>query len=430
MKHFKKFIRFCEILLHKTKTIIVAFFSKFSKDDIYANGGAILVLSVIIVLYLINKIDIVTFISFLGSYLVFVFLLIRYIIEKHDKSVLVSFTTKYLLEPDKNRIDDILGQLINGKWARLKIDPLDDFFVTLSSLANNSNFETKRRLSEALPALFQLSFKHSKQLFDNLRDDVSERYKTDIRRRAIESLAFLLDKRKSKYILDNLYLIDTDEVYVALPIFEVLHGVKRNIHFKKERITEKYLQVMADIDKNFPHHADSFKTMWDLLELFQKDKEKSFLKCNEILLSDDFLFKIFIARNYRLLCKDSQNCLISGRCKCHNQKEIISFIERILKDTNKHVRRPIAKEISLNCLCLLVKNKGVQDRVFSVLQALFTDPDDIIRITAFDKIDNLLESKSETIKSFSLNILRFLNNSEKIPELRDRADRMLKLHSH
>ncbi|MDD4110765.1 MAG: hypothetical protein PHS54_04350 [Clostridia bacterium] len=433
MSFFTKFIKKClyliETLFYKVTTKLIHFLTKFSLlEDIFANIISLIVLFLIVFLFILEKIDIVTFISSLTTYLLLMLAIIKAIVEKHDKSVLVSFTTKYLLEPDKSRIDDILGVLISGKLARLKINPLDDFFETLNSIADNSDYETKRRLSEALPALFQLSFKRSQLVFFNLRDDIKGVSNTDIRRRAIESLSYL-PSSKTKFILENLDFKDSDEVYVVFPLIEVLNGLKKHIFFKKERIDEKYIQIKDNFSKVFPNDMNNLDIIWENIALFEINRSESLKKCTEILSTNNVFLKIFISRNYRLLCKDNKNCLISKRCRCNNQKEIISIIEKILIDNNKNVRRPLAKELSLECLCLLVKNKSIQDRVLSVLKTLFTDTDSIIRITAFDKIDNLLESKNKIIKAFAIDNLNFIKDTEVMPELRDRAYRLLKQHN-
>ena len=118
-------------------------------------------------------------------------------IRQRNKTMLISFTSKYLLEEEEPKIDELLGILIAGRWEKLKIDPIEEFFECLKKISQKTdNYEMRRRIAEALPALFKIDFEESKEIVRILREDWDQRWKADNRRRAIEELSFIISKDK------------------------------------------------------------------------------------------------------------------------------------------------------------------------------------------------------------------------------------------
>lgn len=117
-----------------------------------------LVLSVLVIiwamLFLFSIIDLVNFIPILFNLVISLVTIYLIYIRQRKRLVFVCITSKYLLEKKEN-IDEILGILIGKKWNRIKIDPIHEFFNCLEHLCEGDDYDMKRRISEALPALFK-----------------------------------------------------------------------------------------------------------------------------------------------------------------------------------------------------------------------------------------------------------------------------------
>jgi len=84
----------------------------------------------------------------------------------------------------------------------LKIYPIEEFFTTIKRLSKQSDYEMRRRVAEALPALYQIDLENGKELFKIIRMDWDDNWKSDNRRRAIESLCYLIENDK-KFVKNN-----------------------------------------------------------------------------------------------------------------------------------------------------------------------------------------------------------------------------------
>ncbi|MHA2219057.1 MAG: hypothetical protein ACXACY_24320 [Candidatus Hodarchaeales archaeon] len=343
-----------------------------------------------------------------------------YFLKKRDQTLLICVTTKYLIERDESRLDDLLGILISGKIERLKIDPIDEFFNSIENFCESDNAEMRRRIAEALPALYQISLENSEEIVSLLRKDWDERWKADNRRRTIESFNYIIGK-DTRLIMDNLNVIENDEFITVIAMAEILFSLK--LYIGDQKVYKKLKELKRDMKSyGFEQYQIALLTkIWDILELIKKNIKSANEQLASISKNGNELFvQIFAARNFRLLCNGYPKCFKKEHCLGSSPSKSLEFMENFLsKEKHKYVRRPIAKEQSLECLVLLLKNKNYRDRAKNIIWKLVKDYDDIIRITTFDKVDNILDIDKE----FGLKIFEYLLSNEKNHMLMDRVKR-------
>ena len=377
-------------------------------------GGITLLISGILSAFEVISLFITLLLASLPLYL--------YLIKKRDQTLLICFTSKYLMEKDESRLDDLLGILIAGKIERLKLDPVDEFFKSIGSFCETGDVEMRRRISEALPALYQINLVNSRDIVSLLRNDWDEYWKADNRRRTIESFNYLIGKDNS-LVLDNINIIDKDEFITIISILETLYYLKgfvtdKVINNKLEHLKKSMLQM------GFPQSEIGLLTkIWELLKSIKENPQSALAQLISISKNtSDLCLQIFAARNFRLLCNGYPNCFKKAHCLSASPERSLDFMESFLsKDKHRNVRRPIARERSLECLVILLKNRNHKNRAKEIIWKLLNDIDDIIRITAFDKIDNILDVDND----FGYEIINHLINNEKNEKLWNRAKRLL-----
>ena len=313
----------------------------------------VIIAAVSLVLLLAEKINgidflatiFVLFISFLPIHLL--------LIKKRNQANLISCTAKYLLLADESKIDDLLGMILGGKWDKLKLDPIDEFFTCLKKLLRKSDYEMRRRVAEALPVLFSIDVEESQELTNTLRTDWDVKWKSDNRRRTIEALSYIVKKNKS-IVREYLKIFEGDEIYTIIAIIEIIciWGDDNTAAGKAER--EQMLNNVIDQMKSFGHdnsHIEAISTLWDMLNLMHSNPSDALQRFNELKDDPNIYIQIGIARNLGYFCKQfPEGCI----------KLMASFIE---ESRHKYVRRPIAKENNVDSLIYLLNNRQYTDKV-------------------------------------------------------------------
>lgn len=403
---------------------IINYIFKKSKDSAEVIFGFIVYFTTLFIgfiSFIFHFIDLLSLISLLFALLIASIPLLVYLLKKRDQTLLICLTSKYLMEKDESRLDDLLGILITDKMDRLKLNPVDEFFKGIIGFCETGDVETRRRISEALPALYRINLISSKNIVTILRKDWDKRWRADNRRRTIESFNYLINNDK-KYILENLKIVERDDFLIIISILEILYALKES--FSKKIINHKITEIMNDMKLyGFKqHHIDLFNDIWNRLISIKENPElaiEDFLRISKN--ESDPNLKIFAARNFRLLCDGYPKCYLKSHCLSSTAERTIKFVNNFLSDTKyKNVRRPLAKERSLDCLIMLLKIKSLKTKVKELIWKLIKDNDDIIRITTFDKIDNILE----TDKEFGLKIINRITRNDTNIILKERAKRV------
>jgi len=382
-------------------------------------ASTLLVGIILLILGIIKPLD--AFLLF-SAFLVGFLPIYIYLLKKRDQTLLICFTSRYLMEKDESKLDDLLGILIAGKTERLKLDPVDEFFKSIENLCETGDVEMRRRVAEALPALYQINLVRSKETVSLLRNDWDDKWKADNRRRTIESFNYIIGK-DNNLILDNINVIEKDEFITIIAMVEILHFMESII--SKKTIKNKLEKLKTGMDKIGYSQAEINHLMkiWSILELTKEYPSSAITEFTLISQKKhDLYLQIFAARNFRLLCTGYPKCFEKSHCLSALPERSLGFMENFLREDNhRNVRRPIARECSLECLIILLKNHNHRSRAKEIIWKLINDNDDIIRITAFDKIDNILDVDKE----FGCRIIEHLVKNEKNEKLSNRAKRML-----
>lgn len=368
-----------------------------------------IIVIIAVLLYIFGQLDLLILVPVVLSLIVAFLPIIFYIIKKRDQIILISFTSKYLLEKEESKIDELLGILIAGKWEKLKIDPIEEFFNCLKRMCEKSDVEMRRRIAEALPALFKIDLERSKEIIEILRQDWDERWKSDNRRRTIEALSYIVKEEKD-FVRENLQIIYGDEIFAIIAIVEILDVWKEKINnIEAEELVKKLIVEMKS--RNYEDdEISAVSELWDLLNLIQYNTNQSIKRFEELKDIPNIYVQICIARNLKHLCKKFPEKML----------DLMEYFMR--EDKHENVRRPIAKEDSVECLISLLRGKQLCEKAKNIIWKLINDEDYIIRLATFDKIEKILDINSE----FGSKILQHVIEKNRHPKLVERAKNLLR----
>lgn len=221
-------------------------------------------------------------------------------------------------------LDDLLSAVINGSD-----EYVGDLFTVLEEVARGEEWELKRRIAEALPALLETDPTQTLPLMKFLREDPPHpEWRTDIRRRVIEATPALyrLDPEATPPLLR---WHEGDEVYAALATLEAL-----------DAIGDERLQ--AELGPKLLSHVSSDQR--DVVEFYVKLLEATHAEPDEALAmiesakSGTRLTKMCITR-----------CL--ARLLPTRPAEALAYMRHFLRRVNgvpaehQNVRRPLSRDL-------------------------------------------------------------------------------------
>jgi hypothetical protein len=402
-------------MIKKLRKLILEFW------DISLIIFAIIILTVLLLLIVI---DIAKYIATLVGLLSALFINIIKTIKNRKRLLLVSLTTNYI---NGSFIDDFLGELIGSNLNKKKNDPIEIFFDSLLFICNGKNPELRRRIAEALPALFQIDTENSKRVIEILRFDWDNKWKSDIRRRTIEALPLIIKKEK-EFVKENILKIDVnDEIYTLIAIIEVVY-IWRSTYNKKEagNIFQKLVQKIEIVQSDNHYNISQLEIQpkelltsgYELLNIIGNNTKKSIDIIDEIINEDsNFYLQVFIARNILRLCDYYPTC--QTKCCCKGSPHIVlKYIQYFLQvDKHRYLRRPMAKENMIDCLINMLKRKDFYDIVKSIIWKIIKDKDIMVRRPAFDKISKIFEVDYE----FGNSLVTYIIKHESDTSLLERA---------
>lgn len=372
-----------------------------------------------IILYFFRLFDLITVIKIVSALIIALLPIYVNTAKKKQDARIMAFTSQYLLEEDKSRVDDLLDLLITDKWKSYKLDPVQTFFNSLEDLSKNGDVEIRRRIAEALPALFILDVESSKKLFDILRQDYDESFwKSDIRRRATQSLSNII-KIDKEFVLNNLYIRSKDEIYTVIAIMEVLAVIRKDKPKKANKIYNKIRKDMEEYSFG-EQEQEAIESLWSFLEMVNKVSRKTIVEFERLKETDNLTFAICLARNFRKLC-NYPRCMEEKFCSSDLSDKILSYMVFFLNPNNDdNVRRPICR--CLDCLLLIFSqgNHPCYEQAKKLIWGIFTDKDIVIRLSALDKIDNIYDID----RIYCYQILSYLVQNESDTDLLTRNNRL------
>lgn len=328
---------------------------------------------------------------------------IKTVLEHYDIEV-QPFSKLYSLLFDN---PNLIKQLLN--------EPNSDYYKInseiIKSICIKGDFELRRRIAEALPTFFKLDINLFKDIVRILRMDFDElRWKTDNRRRVIEAISIsqILEIDKD-FVRENLRILDDDEIFVIIAIVELLFEWRQKINEKEADLLFKET-VMKITNLNFEKgEIEAINKLWEILALIKSDLNMA-LKVVEDLKDDpNIILQICLARNVQHFCKKYPDRTLN----------LMHYFLNNKKDRN--IRRPIAKEDSLDCVIRFLINTRTSNKAKSIIEDLFND-ENIIISSGLDMIEKI----KETDEKFALELLVKILLIKQDREILTRADSILK----
>ena len=306
--------------------------------------------------------------------------------------------------------------MIGSRWRKDELKPGDSLFDLVETISSGQDWEMKRRIVEALPALGEVNTKRAIKIATILREDWEPiKWKSDLRRRTVEALTIpavsngtpLIDRAKPDKIKLFFQLRERDEVYTAMAIAEGLHEWEDT---QSELVAQLRRDLLDFSQKTFS--SDETQALNELLELLRLSRDSNIThvaeKLDQMHNSSNILQRVAASRNLLRLSERLPEKTL----------DLMSLFADTMQPNN--VRRPLAKEQSMKFIIRGVSNRAYKAKAEQLLFKLISDPDEIIRITAFDMAEALIDRDKDLL----LRLCNFILERETTPILVERCKRI------
>lgn len=328
---------------------------------------------------------------------------------------LVSLTLSYLATGDRQALDTMLASLIAFRLKPQHWNSLDVLFGAFNRVLGSGDWEMRRRIAEALPALGVLDPQRTLSLLRSLRTDWDpSRWKDDLRRRAVEALisqassatgplVVVLGDQSDQLLSELIAVREDDRVFTAMACVEAcafMHG------YQPDQGVQIYQQSMAVARRRMEHdEVRALETVWEIWT--DSDDQRAIDTIRAAMSHGARDAQIAAARAvYRFA-----------------ERNPVSFLDVLedasLQSRHHYVRRVVAREVNVSRLLQLASRGAHASRAEQLLKQLMSDSDDIIPLTAFDLVETWGKGRGGLLQQ----IAELAINRGAPPDLVERAKR-------
>ena len=297
-------------------------------------------------------------------------------------------TQQMAAEDTLSTIDHLIGNLLSGEMSASTYHP-EMVTQTLEMLREGTPWEIRRRIAEALPALCRLDIAGTERLMEALRTDFDERRGPDIRRRVIEALPALFDVAPQSLptIVRLLQPRPDDDIYVALATVEACGDIQAGARYLLEH---REGRAASDLEEQIACQLPDIARIQRAILVGREGVEQEGLQFSMALHNllpapDTLLISLREGIGSREMLIQLVTVRYLERILPARPAEALQLYELLLRsETQKNVRRPVAKALPALLHCLKETSLPVRALARSIILALAGDSDVPIRRAVAD----------------------------------------------
>ena len=358
---------------------------------------------------------IVDIIGLAGNIINAIAILVVFSIENSRNIKYYELTGQFIFNKLGESFSSFMDFLMSEEYKKMPFDEHNLLETKLCEFARYGDYDTKRKISRALPYLYEVDKSMTVEIMEILRDDLYQN-RTDIRRRTLEAMVTIIQKEdnpKRKIKIANKFFDffayhDRDDSYTITACIENYYFVYEYVFTSpadKERCLEAFEKLksqvklaceakVGEIDDCLPDDMDNiWKVLSTLSNLKTVNKDyalgKSFIET--VITSGQKYSKLAVVKNLFYTCKNFPSCLNSHACTAVGSSFMMEKIHRFLTnalDSDMFLAMPTVRYF--DCVCNNVTNGEAKNTARSIMREYFSSEELIIPQTAFDKFAKLL----------------------------------------
>lgn len=410
----------------------------------------ILTTSITLILKIIDS-PIVDYIGLSWSILNGLAVLVAYIYENAQNVKYYEITGQFIFNKLGGNFSEFMDFLMSDEYKKTSFNEQQIFQKKLVDIAKNDTYDTRRKISRALPYLYKIDKKMTESIIKILREDI---YKdsTDIRRRTLEAILTIVqkgdslrDKRKrAKSFETYIKYFQYDDSYTVVSCIEDLfyqYNVLAKNEKEKKAIFDKFIllkrnvekAVCADIgriEKDFPEQMDSvwevLKALVNIKNVTNTDYKKSKEYIDYVLEAGAKYPKLTVVKNLFYTCQNYPKCLNDNKCSVNSTVYMLNKIHDFLTHPMMDIYLAMPTVRYFDCVCNNFEQSGAKYIAKKIIREYFSNDNMLINQTAFDKFAKLISTDNDFAKEAIEDLLLAMNENvaKETKEIKDKIDQL------
>ena len=330
-------------------------------------------------------------------------------------------TGQFIFNKLGNSFSDFMDFLMSDKYEPNSFEEQSLLQDKLLKIAESGEYEDRRKISRALPYLFDIDRKMTFEIAKVLRDDIIDET-TDIRRRTIESMLSIIQKTEGTKKQKKLYkkykelfaYISHDDSYTIVASIESYFYCYTFVAIKekeKQEVIKSFEKLKYDVKEAFDAGIGKITDtlvmdmdiVWTTLTALYNvghcgtsEFSESQKYIENILTSGGKYPKLTVVKNLYYTCQHYPLCLSEKNCHAKSS-------HYMMKKINDFLTTAIGGDVFLSmptvryfdCVCNNIHQRESSKQSHEIIRNYFTHSDMLINQTAFDKFTRLTAEAPE-----------------------------------
>lgn len=357
---------------------------------------------------------------------------------------------RFIFEKLGDNLSSFLDYVMSDEYKAQNFNERVFFKKELMGIAKDGTYEGRRKLSRALPTLYDIDKSNTVKMVKFLRSIYGTEQDTDIRRRTIESMLFIIQKgetekeRRKRFLKfkKEIVFLENDNTYCLIALLELIFFVKNYVELKDKEL-QKIDKALEDIKRRVGEEINKESTIFPedfvadfencylaleaLRDISHRGHKKGETDVNQFLEVGGKFTKLTIIKNLYYTCPGYPNCVSCGECVNNNSEYLLSKVLLFLTnppDNDEYLAMPTARYF--DCVCSNLKKNPNCDNARKVMEAYFVSPILLINKTSFDKFSKLVEINRDFAKEVVFDMLDSLTDraNVSVTEILDLIDQL------
>ena len=309
--------------------------------------------------------------------------------------------------------------VMSDAYDRTSLDERNILHSKLVEMAAGDDYEIKRKLSRAIPYIFDIDKGMATDIIEILRGDLYND-RTDIRRRTLEAVLTIIQRqpvlkkqrRYAKKFFDLFAYRKFDDAYTIVACIECYFSIYEFVVAPKDKkqclesFEELKQSAVRAHDLGIGYIDDSIvgdmDHIWQVLvalsslqDIRRADYAESKRLIDETLATGGKFSKLSVVKNLYYSCEGFPECLCGHKCTVASSKYMMSKIHGFLTDAiDNDVFLVMPTVRYFDCVCNNVCKNEAKSVAREIIRGYFSSDQLLIAQTAFDKFAKLVKVDS------------------------------------
>ncbi len=396
----------------------------------------IITTSITLVLKIIKS-PIVDYIGLSWNILNGIAVLIAFMYENAQNVKYYEITGQFIFNKLGGNFSEFMDFLMSDEYKKTPFEEQRIFQSKLIDISKNDTYDTRRKISRALPYLYNIDKKMTVNIIKVLRDDIYKET-TDIRRRTLEAILTIIQKgetirekkRRAKRFESFVKYYQYDDSYTIVACIEDLFYLYENVaktdkdkkaiynrfELLKKNVNKAQCSQIGKIEEDFLGQMDEvwkvLKALIDIKNVTNENYKQSKDYIDSVLQSNAKYSKLTVVKNLFYTCQNYPKCLNDKKCSVNSTVYMLNKIHDFLTHAlNSDIYLAMPTVRYFDCVCNNLGQSGAKDTARKIIREYFSSDNMLINQTAFDKFAKLISADKDFSKEAIGDLLVSMNEN-------------------